>query len=327
MSRCLRLLTAAVVGSTAVDLTLSNLNADDECDVSDTTKRESCALQALQSKGMAVTLGSLEKLAGAEEDPEDVHEWYDNPSQGDGSELPSESEELGAGPEMDSSEVSLGSGALRHYAQNCWKACGSKGGDCPGFCGAGNACCRWHFPGPPECHRAKFWPVIHMHTCVRTRHPPPAPSAGGAPAPYNGVSGNNVMTLYHMTSPQDAQIIMQSNFKPGSGGWCGGAIYLVNLPSLPKTKFNPQTTKSGAWIELKVNMGNMCKMHRSCNDGRSGGCCRGSTGYAGVNGAQGAGCNSILWNPGDGDEYVIWHPEQILSKKVCECTSTECSSC
>eukprot|EP00930_Biecheleria_cincta_P004685 TRINITY_DN105603_c0_g1_i1.p1 TRINITY_DN105603_c0_g1~~TRINITY_DN105603_c0_g1_i1.p1 ORF type:complete len:330 (+),score=19.54 TRINITY_DN105603_c0_g1_i1:99-1088(+) len=329
MSRCLHFLTAVIVGCKALDLSLSNLDADDECDASDSAKRESCALQALQTKGRAMASGVAEQ-----KDPDEATEWYDNPSQGDGTEVPAESEMLGAGPEMEiasgnaseNASEPLGSGPLRHYAQNCWNPCGHKGGYCPGFCGYGNACCRWHFPGPPECQRAQFWPVIHMHTCVRTYSPQPA-STGGAVGPYTGVSGSNIMTLYHMTSPQDAQLIMQSNFRPGSGGWCGGAIYLVNTPSLPRTKFNPQTTKSGAWIELKVNMGTMCQMHRTCNDGRSGRCCVGSTGYSGVDGAQGAGCNSMLWNPGDGNEYIIWHPEQILSKRVCSCTLTECSSC
>merc|ERR1712187_807664 len=78
-----------------------------------------------------------------------------------------------------------------------------------------------------------------------------------------GRPGGNVMTLYHTTSPQIAELILREGFKPGRGGWCGGAIYFIDQPYLKRTKF-ASTTKTGAIIEAKVDMGRMAKMDRRC---------------------------------------------------------------
>merc|ERR1711879_144160 len=39
-----------------------------------------------------------------------------------------------------------------------------------------------------------------------------------------------VMTGYHQTAPEICNLIMSSNFKPGSSGWCGGAVYFATNP-------------------------------------------------------------------------------------------------
>jgi len=129
------------------------------------------------------------------------------------------------------------------------------------------------------------------------------------------------MTLFHTTSPEAAKLIVSGNFRPGHGGWCGGAIYFTSIPHLPKSKYNPKTTQGGAVIEVQVDMGRTADSTRpdGCNDGGSGRCCPIAGGGHGTRGAQAANYNSIRFNPGDGDEFLIWNPAQVLSKRIlCE---------
>merc|ERR1719401_2655960 len=111
------------------------------------------------------------------------------------------------------------------------------------------------------------------YTCV-VSHLADANGGSGTPAPAPiPIIGTNIMTLYQLTGPTAAKSIISTNFRPGSGGWCGGAIYLINTPHLPKSKYNPRTTTDGAYVQLQVKMGKMCRMQRTCNNGRSGNCC------------------------------------------------------
>jgi len=57
--------------------------------------------------------------------------------------------------------------------KDCWAPCGNAGGDCPHFCGKGNACCRNHsLRDPPECFGVTKYLTSH-HECVAplTNHP------------------------------------------------------------------------------------------------------------------------------------------------------------
>lgn len=130
------------------------------------------------------------------------------------------------------------------------------------------------------------------------------------------------MTLYHMTSPEVARLIVAGQFRPGHEGWCGGATYLMAYPHLPRSKWNPETTQGGAVVEVQVDMGKMCTVTRpaGCDDGSTGTCCPLEGGGFGVSAAGQNGCDSILFKNFDGDEYVIWPPySQIISKSVfCE---------
>ena len=58
---------------------------------------------------------------------------------------------------------------IDHIGENCWDACGGKGGLCPGYCGALGACCKapaadaalGHEPGCPDHGTDPYW-----HSCV-----------------------------------------------------------------------------------------------------------------------------------------------------------------
>merc|ERR1712060_87669 len=113
-----------------------------------------------------------------------------------------------------------------------------------------------------------------------------------------------IMTLYHTTSPEVAEKILREGFKPGRNGWCGGAIYFIDQPYLKKTKF-ATTTKTGAIIEAKVDMGRMARMDKRCTAG---------FGW-GIWGAKKLGYESLEFNPGDGNEYVIWSNSRVISTR------------
>lgn len=90
-------------------------------------------------------------------------------------------------------DASLGASPLRHYAQNCWHHCNKRSGSCNNFCGPGNACCRYGYPGPAECHNIGFWPVLSYHTCVVGSVPPP-PATTPAPEAEEAVDTENLKT-------------------------------------------------------------------------------------------------------------------------------------
>merc|ERR1711972_528069 len=55
--------------------------------------------------------------------------------------------------------------------------------------------------------------------------------------------GDTVMTLYHTTAVKWAKAIVKEGFRPGHSGWCGGAIYFIDQPYLPRSKFAPGVTE------------------------------------------------------------------------------------
>lgn len=115
------------------------------------------------------------------------------------------------------------------------------------------------------------------------------------------------MTLYHTTSIGAAHSIVHHGFRPGHGGWCGGAIYFIDQPYLPKTKYAPGITKSGVILQAKVRMGRMAThFNRHCK----------GYGGTGVYAAKHAGYNSVEFNPGDGNEFIIWDRRQVSSVRI-----------
>jgi len=135
-------------------------------------------------------------------------------------------------------------------------------------------------------------------------------TAMAAPAPAQGPAlaqglfrTSGTMTLYHTTSPEVAELILQGGFKPGSEGWCGGAIYFIDTPVLPESKYSPTTTQDGAILEVEVDMGRTATMDEKC-----------SADYGvGVQAALAHGFDSVSFNPGDGVEFVIADDSRIRS--------------
>ncbi|CAE8618458.1 unnamed protein product [Polarella glacialis] len=119
------------------------------------------------------------------------------------------------------------------------------------------------------------------------------------PAPIQPTSPpSGIMTLYHMTSPEVAVLILASAFRPGHSGWCGGAIYFFTSPDVPATKLGPDSS-SGAVIEATVDLGRMAHLDATCQ------------------GADEARLNydSITFNPGDGAEYLVFSSDRVRSMR------------
>jgi len=105
-----------------------------------------------------------------------------------------------------------------------------------------------------------------------------------------------VKTMYHMTSPSAAEAILASSFRPGSSGWCGGAIYFSPTPNIPDSKLGPDSQR-GAIIEAQVDLGTMRHLNSACLNQEEARNC----------------CDSITFNPGDGEEYLVFSADRVIS--------------
>mmetsp|Transcript_2578 Transcript_2578/g.6530 ORF Transcript_2578/g.6530 Transcript_2578/m.6530 type:complete len:303 (+) Transcript_2578:94-1002(+) len=139
--------------------------------------------------------------------------------------------------------------------------------------------------------------------CHKQQQPTPAPQQHHHHAPSSGHK-RRVMTLYHQTNQHAATLIKQHGFRPGSSGWCGGAIYFATSTQATYTKAIGPDSHKGAMLECQVDVGRVLHQDRRCG------------GHA-HNQAEldGLGYDSIQFNPGDGDEYVIWDKSKVLSIK------------
>lgn len=73
---------------------------------------------------------------------------------------------VGAQPGLQWLEASYGT-VVQNFGEDCWESCGKKGGLCEGYCGRGNACCRYlDSTDPPECHGVLDFGASTLHTCV-----------------------------------------------------------------------------------------------------------------------------------------------------------------
>jgi len=104
------------------------------------------------------------------------------------------------------------------------------------------------------------------------------------------------MKLYHETSPETAEKILASAFRPGNSGWCGGAIYFYTKPQIPETKLGPDSQR-GAVIEAEVDLGRNILLNSKCR---------------GADNARQS-YDSVSFNPGDGLEYLVFSADRIIS--------------
>jgi len=133
--------------------------------------------------------------------------------------------------------------------------------------------------------------------CSNPKPTPPKPQPTEPDEPFETVvSEPGVKTLYHETSPEAAEKILASSFRPGSSGWCGSAIYFYTSPRIPKSKLGPDS-QTGAIIQAEVDLGKNIQLDSKCQ------------------GADDARNNydSVSFNPGDGLEYLVFSPDRIIS--------------
>eukprot|EP00441_Pelagodinium_beii_P004355 CAMPEP_0197688914 /NCGR_PEP_ID=MMETSP1338-20131121/106129_1 /TAXON_ID=43686 ORGANISM="Pelagodinium beii, Strain RCC1491" /NCGR_SAMPLE_ID=MMETSP1338 /ASSEMBLY_ACC=CAM_ASM_000754 /LENGTH=245 /DNA_ID=CAMNT_0043271195 /DNA_START=32 /DNA_END=766 /DNA_ORIENTATION=+ len=145
-------------------------------------------------------------------------------------------------------------------------------------------------------------------------------SLGAAPTDGDLVKGNlssssaasNIKTLYHMTNKQAGPLILNSQFRAGHSGWCGGAIYFSPSPYDCWHKAAPdQRRPDGVFmIEAQVDLGRMKAMPWHCTSPsfcylyNELICPLDKTNRGAEFSAEGY--DSTTFNPGDGQEYIIW---------------------
>lgn len=200
---------------------------------------------------------------------------------------------------------------MRHMTCQCNSGCKQYANCCPDydyFCGERTTTTTtipWWLTTTIRTPSPWFTPATTVFTTTTTKTTTTQLSFHGT----STVEGE-IKTLYHTTSRDVAQLIVKGGFRPGRGGWCGGAIYFIDHPHLKKSKFNPKTTKTGAIVQAHVRMGSMAHLDHRCN----------GHGGHGVHAARNTGYNSLTFNPGDGDEYVIWDTQQVMSVRIYEYT-------
>jgi len=137
---------------------------------------------------------------------------------------------------------------------------------------------------------------------------------------------HKIWTLYHVTGSKIGPKILRWGFRPGHLGWCGGGIYFGNTPQETKIKAVGVDSKQGYLIQAKVAVGDIVFKPRFCiSDAK---CVAQNPGLAGHlrclsnksfdeirSELQEQGHDSIVFNPGDGNEVVIYNKSQVISMK------------
>merc|ERR1719343_179830 len=156
-----------------------------------------------------------------------------------------------------------------------------------------------------------------MHTCVTPRHYyKPAPASAPAPSVSPGTAhegstgcsdraaGGRTMKLYHQTGCDIGPKILASGFKLGSKGWCGGGIYFATSPKATETKAIGEDSHKGFMIEATVLVGAVGHADRRCK----------YDGHVKTNdNLFSMGYDSTTFNPGDGDEVIVYCSNQVIS--------------
>eukprot|EP00439_Symbiodinium_sp_Y106_P052889 s1299_g7.t1 len=138
----------------------------------------------------------------------------------------------------------------------------------------------------------------------RRRAPPPPPQAPDNRRRRRSPAQGNLRTGYHQTSPDVCKLIVRSAFRPGSDGHCGGAIYFALSPQATKTKAIGNDSKSGCMIEARVDVGRVKYEGPRCGHK-----------WTKQEFLQ-TGYDSIRFDPGDGDELVIYDSSRVKSMKI-----------
>jgi len=132
----------------------------------------------------------------------------------------------------------------------------------------------------------------------------------------------NLKTLYHMTTPSAGNAILHSAFRPGHTGWCGGGIYFAVSPyDCWHKAVGPlkNHTAEVFMIEAVVDLGRMKTMPYYCTSPSY--CTMYTVSFCGIDkqsrgsSFQAEGYDSLTFNPGDGQEFVIFEGSRVRSMK------------
>jgi len=111
----------------------------------------------------------------------------------------------------------------------------------------------------------------------------------------------NPIAMYHQTSRYLGPIIMKSEFHHGHYGWCGPAIYFAKTPQATYRKAIGNESHSGFIIKAYVKLGKWIRVTKDhCGDPEV------------RMGLLNAGFTAFIVNPGDGDEWLIFHSQQVV---------------
>eukprot|EP00035_Acanthoeca_spectabilis_P008450 m.154098 g.154098 ORF g.154098 m.154098 type:complete len:385 (+) comp14363_c0_seq6:135-1289(+) len=113
-----------------------------------------------------------------------------------------------------------------------------------------------------------------------------------------GAYDNEIVSLYHQTSPEAAAAIVQSQtMRPGATGLAGAGIYFATNP----TDTNHKAHQRGAVLCARVRLGR-CKTIRPNGDGT-----------LSLQTLQQQGFDSVMIPRNGGTEYVVYDPNQVVS--------------
>ncbi|CAE8635317.1 unnamed protein product, partial [Polarella glacialis] len=110
---------------------------------------------------------------------------------------------------------------------------------------------------------------------------------------------DQILELYHQTGEGVGPLILKHGFKKGKVGWCGGGIYFATNPWATETKAIGEDSHKGFMIKVRVNVGKVKQMPRHC-------------GHMTEAKLTQMGFDSIDFDPGDGDEFVIYDTARII---------------
>eukprot|EP00441_Pelagodinium_beii_P047321 CAMPEP_0197621744 /NCGR_PEP_ID=MMETSP1338-20131121/2226_1 /TAXON_ID=43686 ORGANISM="Pelagodinium beii, Strain RCC1491" /NCGR_SAMPLE_ID=MMETSP1338 /ASSEMBLY_ACC=CAM_ASM_000754 /LENGTH=231 /DNA_ID=CAMNT_0043191281 /DNA_START=121 /DNA_END=816 /DNA_ORIENTATION=+ len=131
---------------------------------------------------------------------------------------------------------------------------------------------------------------------------------------------SDVRTLYHMTTGAAGASILKSEFRSGHDGWCGGGIYFAVSPYDCWHKATAKSQSSDVFmIEAVVDLGKSKPMPYYCTSNPV--CTMYTVAYCGIDkesradAMQKEGYDSMTFNPGDGQEFVIFQGSRVRSMK------------
>lgn len=186
--------------------------------------------------------------------------------------------------------LSGGGGSLETTGR--WSSCASGG------------CTRWHVRWRPCQCNARC--TLHNTCCydaAKVCHTGGAHHSHGAADGGHTSHGRKVLTLYHTTSVSSGMAILRGGFRPGRYGYCGGGIYFAMSPGATRTKAIGPDSHQGFMLEAKVDVGrSMVGDYRCKVNGRRFGAAIQAMGY-----------DSMTFNPGDGQEFVVFSGARVLS--------------